>query len=268
MKSRLYLYEQIHLLSMKDDDGQPHTYNHLNLYTYVVAGAILMDLFVNGYLLVDKKQMCIPLDAKGTPEDSVLASVWQRIRKAKKPKTAKYWVMILATYEAPTRKALMRLVEKGIVEKVVTKFLFVFRKTRYPLRNHAAKHDIVRRLEDALAPETSADTQTIMLLGLIKSAKLLSNIFHEQFRRDPAALNAAIEAALQKKPLSNIVDEALDEDTRREHFADTLDISFDIFSMTSEMIDVLSDAVDSSIGDAGGGDGGDGGGGDGGGGSD
>lgn len=264
MNPQLFLYEQLQLLSMKDDSGLVHSYDAVNQGVYASGGAVLMDLLMLGCITIGVNNLCTALPNRPTPTDEVLAKALSRIEKAKKPKDAKYWVLIFSTYDTPYRKAVKHLIAKEVVGLEKKKTWVFFTKTRYPLHNTALKQSLIKKLETAIEPESSPDIETLTLLGLVKSAKLLPYIFPEHFRDNPNELTAKVEEALKKKPQDNFVEGALEDDRKRQEMFEALEMSLDALAIA---LDVIGDAVDSSIGDAGG-DGGDGGGDGGGGGSD
>jgi hypothetical protein len=256
MEPHLYLYEQLQLLSMKDDTGLVYSYDAINQGIYTSGGAVLMDLLMQGGIAISDKNHCFSLPNRPSLNDEVLEKALSRIEKAKKTKDAKYWVQIFATYDTPYRKAIKHLIAKDVVRLDKQKTWGFFSKTRYPLQNVALKQGIITNLEAALDPISPSDRETLILLGLVKSAKLLPHVFPRHFRENPTELIAKVETALKKKPQDNFVEGALEDDQKRQEMFEAIEMSLNTLAFA---LDSVLDAVDSSIGDAGG-DGGDGGG--------
>jgi hypothetical protein len=259
MKDTLYLYEQLQLLSMRDEDGKPHDYNLTQRVGYALAGGALMDLLLGGYIGLDEKKNCIP--KQHTAPNVTLNSFLQRIAKAKKPKDAKYWVQILYTYNTTSGRLLQSLIDRGIVRKELRKQWKIFTVKRFPVTDIAAKQAIINRLENLLGTEEPPEYETLVLLSLVKSARLIQYVFPERFRNNPTALDNDVRAALKKQPHGTFTDEAIEDAERRQEIMEAMEVSLDMLMVA---VDVISDAV-GSFGDAGG-DGGSDGGGDGGGG--
>lgn len=269
MNTHLFLYEQLQLLSMRDEDGTLQNRNLVQRVIYALAGAVLMDLISGGFVVLDKEKKCIAKQSK-VLEDEALNAVLQRIARAKKPKMAKYWVWNIFAYSTSPEKLLKSLIAKGIVRQELRKEWIIFTMKRFPIKDIAAKQAIIGRLEQLIAStepqQPMQEYGTLVLLSLVKSARLLPYVFPERFAKNPDGLEADVEAALKKTPTyRNFTDEAIEDAYRRQEVFENLGMALESLAFT---VDAVSDAVDSSA-DAGGGDGGsDGGGGDGGGGSD
>ncbi|MCU0426254.1 MAG: GPP34 family phosphoprotein [Candidatus Kapabacteria bacterium] len=248
MTSPLALYEQVQLLSMKDDTGLVHNFDVLNATAYAVAGAVIMDLSLGGWLRFDNEGYCQIVPDKKAPDDAVLRAVLQRIAKSETLYAAKDWIPFIQLREHPERAAITSLIAKGVV-RLERKWGF-FSKKRYPLKNVTLKKELLSSLTDALKSHSQPAFRTIVLLGLVYSARLSPYIFPAQFRSNPDALYAAIKATLKKKPVDNGVEGALmqrpEDDTDDTIYVETVD-SFDAFYWS---VDSLYDAVSESISDA------------------
>jgi hypothetical protein len=254
MQDSLYLYEQLQLLSMRNEDGKPHNYNLIQRMGYALAGGALMDLLLGGYIGLDEKKNCIP--KQQTAPNVTLNACLQRIAKAKKPKDAKYWVQILYAYNTSSGQLLQSLIDKGIVRKELRKKWKFFTVKRFPIADIAVKQEVINRLENVLGTDEPPEYATLVLLSLAKSARLIPYVFPERFHHNPTALDNDVQAALKKQPHGNFTDEAIEDAERRQQMLEAMEVSLDALLIA---VDVISDAVDSSAdagGDGGGGDGG------------
>ena len=253
METTLYLYEQLQLLSMRDEDGKPHNYNLSQRVGYALAGAALMDLILGAYVAFDNGKNCV-VQPQSCP-DAVLGAVQRRIAKPKKPKDAKYWVQILYAYHTSSARLLGGLVTKGVIRLELRKKWKIFTLKRYPLIDFAAKQAVVSRLEKVIVSTEPPEYAALILLSLVKSARLLPYIFPERHKNDPTGLENDVQVALKKQPYGNFTEEAIKDAERREEMLESLEVALDTLTIA---MDAIADAVDASA-DAGG-DGGDGGG--------
>jgi hypothetical protein len=265
--SSLRLYEQVYLLSVQNHNGKPHDYSTLMRQQYAMAGAALMELMTNGHIRFDESQRCIPARETTPPDDLVLSAALERIRKAKKPHDAKYWVQMIHAYFLPYGKALRNLVEKGVIRLDRETKWKIFPIKRYSVERPEIKDDIVQRLEEAIrttphnakTPNATNDderTRDIILLGLVRSAGLIPYVFPARAATDKEALESDVETALRRKPTFNAADEALEEaEKRKERALEAIEISLEVIDNLTFALDAIADAVDASA-DAGGGDGG------------
>ena len=258
METTLYLYEQLQLLSMRDEDGKPHNYNLSQRVGYALAGAALMDLVTGGYVAFDHNKNCV-VQPQSCP-DAVLGAVQRRIAKPKKPKDAKYWVQVLYAYHTSSARLLGGLVAKGVIRLELRKKWKIFTLKRYPLIDFAAKQAIISRLEKVIVSAEPPEYAVLILLSLVKSARLLPYIFPDWHKNNPTGLEEDVQTALKKQPYGNFTQEAIEDAERRAEMLESLEAALDTLTIA---MDAIADAVDASA-DAGGGDGGDGGGGDGG----
>ncbi len=262
MSPHLALYEQLKLLSMKDDTGLQLGYDMMNPAAFAVAGAVLMDLLVGNWIRYNSEKKCVVNNDKEKPNDAVLKAALERIAKQKKPQEAKNLILLLSVYEHPERKAITSLIAKDVVR--LTKTGGFFSRKRYPLQNTALKEQIIDSLRQVLRKDVqTAPLQTLLLLRLANSAKILPYIFHAEYKNNTELLKTDIQQALSKISIDDGVDAALQEQERREEMFHALEYSLDTLTVA---LDAVADAVDASSGDSGGDGGGGDGGGDGGGG--
>lgn len=254
METTLYLYEQLQLLSMRDEDGKPHNYNLSQRVGYALAGAALMDLILGAYVAFDHDKNCV-VQPQSCP-DAVLGAVQRRIAKPKKPKDAKYWVQILYAYHTSSARLLGGLIAKGVIRLELRKKWKIFTLKRYPLIDFAAKQAVVSRLEKVIVSTEPPEYAALILLSLVKSARLLPYVFPERNNSDPTGLENDVQAALKKQPYGNFTEEAIQDAERREEMLESLEVALDTLTIA---MDAIADAVDASAdagGDGGGGDGG------------
>lgn len=275
-KQALTLPEELLLLSMRDDDGKIIDPIAATSLGYSLAGAVLMELALQGHITIHPDKTCTPLSGS-VPGDALLDTslqlLVQRKAKNKKPYQAKEWVMTFYAYTSPMKRLLESLVAKGMVRLETKKTLGIFTTKRYLLANTSLKRSLERRLWDALNGTATSDARTLALLALLKSSKIAHNALcneHTGHRLEAVTFLALISTALERSrtpyPSQNLADDA-EQLLQQERAGAMLDMASDIAWLTIDIIDSLSDAIDGFTGGEGGDGGSDGGsGGDGGGG--
>ena len=173
----LFLYEEIMLLSLRDEAG---TIASGAMYNYAVGGAVIAELLLTQRIAVDqvKKKKLI---AVITPEpmNDILIDEWlKKISHSKKQKTVQDWVSRIANTRDLKHRIASQLCQRGILEMDEKTILLLFTQRVYPEVNPEPERRIIDRLENAIFTDTDdIDTRTIVLLSLAKSANLLPFLF-------------------------------------------------------------------------------------------
>ncbi len=173
MEDRLPLHEEVMLLALKDDKGSVDA--KAQFYPQIVAGAILSELLLSNIIEVspDKKQRVevvrdIPLD------NNVLNEALDKILSKKRPQPLKYWLNHLSGIPKLKNKIGQSLCEKGILDEVEVRILWVFSVTRFPEANPKVEKALIERLKDAIFSDSSkVDVRTATLISLLKKTNVL-----------------------------------------------------------------------------------------------
>ncbi|EDY84752.1 hypothetical protein VDG1235_4385 [Verrucomicrobiia bacterium DG1235] len=171
----LHLYQEITLLSLKDEKG---TVSIQNL-AQVLAGALVAELIVSKRISVtnDKKRFVDLIDPKPTG-DALLDDCLQKLAEAKRRARLQTWVGRFAAIKRLHHKAAQSLCDRGILEQTTDKVLLVFNRTIYPEVDPKPEQKILARLENAIFSEKSKlSTEDILLVSLADASGLLDQIY-------------------------------------------------------------------------------------------
>jgi golgi phosphoprotein 3 len=187
------IHEEILLLGLDDDKGKVEARASSTL-TYALAGAVVAELCLLGDLTLkhERKKVFVQANATGGTGDPVLDDCLGTIRVAKRRKQAKDWIAFFASKHQLRHRVADELVQKGILDRVEGKILFLFRSRRYPESDPRPERLITERLRDAIFDDAaSIDDRTAVLVSLAHAAKLLPIKFP---KRDLRRRKAHIEA--------------------------------------------------------------------------
>jgi len=171
------LSEEVVLLSLDDETGRP--VGRLGMAPdLALAGALLMDLALAGRIDTDRDRLWVADDAPTW--DPVLDAVLDQLLAPEVPNDARGAIMILARDISEARSALLdRLIEAGMLRRIESNALWLFRDTRHPKADGAAAEDARARLRSLLLQEELPEPRDALLLGLARAAGLLPVIFSE-----------------------------------------------------------------------------------------
>lgn len=171
----LYLYEEIMLLALKDEQGTIAT----GFVEQVVAGAILAELLLEGRISVeDTKKQRVTLINRQASGDPVIDECLDVMAAAKKPVTLQNWVHKLASIKNLRHKVAQQLCDRRILRADEDKILFLFNRRIYPEINPKPERKIIERMRKAVFSDGhELDARTVVLISLAKGADLLRQTF-------------------------------------------------------------------------------------------
>ena len=169
----LTFVEEIILLLLRDEDGKFIPVSRLAM-DRAIAGAVLMDLAMANRIDTDLEHLLL-LDA--TPVgDSLLDPTLAEIAKGEKHNT-RFWVEHTVQYADEIREgALVRLVERGILERQEDRFLWVFRSRRYPMIDGKAEREVKLRIMGVLFSDEIPDPRDVVIICLADACGLFRQI--------------------------------------------------------------------------------------------
>ena len=111
----------------------------------------------------------------------------QTIAAQAEPLELRVWIarLALAADQIETA-ALTSLVNRGILEKEETSFLWVFETRRYPMLDGTEEKEVKRRICDVLLSDEDPSQADAILVGLVDDARLLPHILSDAETRDSA----------------------------------------------------------------------------------
>jgi len=201
------LTEELFLLSLRDGKNSvivPHSAT----LPYALAGAMLVELTLRGNIRVENKKWVIPVDNEPVVDDERLKELLASIRSSQKPRKIAYWInQVGAKGSDLERKLLTVLLERGVLKEEKKKFLWVIPFTEYSQQDASAKYLRKQQLRDIVLGGKEADIQSVVLLSLMKSIDLLSQIFTPD---EMKAASSRIDAIVKDETIGIAVIETLD----------------------------------------------------------
>jgi Golgi phosphoprotein 3 len=173
----LFLYEEIMLLALKDEEG---TIASGSMYNYAVGGAIIAELLLSQRITVDqsKRKKLISVASPELLNDSLIDEWLMKMSSSKRRKTVQDWVSRIANTRDLKHRVAIQLCQRGILKMDEGKILILFTRRIYPEINPEPERLIIDRLYNAIFTDTNdIDARTIVLLSLAKSANILPFIF-------------------------------------------------------------------------------------------
>ena len=174
----LTIAEEILLLLLDDETGEiePVGTNVLNI---LLSGAVLMDLALQGRIDSDLEKLFV-VDATATGED-MLDSALAEIGAADETQNSRYWVVKLSDRGGEFESAAFdRLVARGIIEVVDSKFLWVFGVRRYPVIDDHEEREVKLRILDVLLSDKIPDPRDVALICLMDAGAVFDVILSER----------------------------------------------------------------------------------------
>jgi len=171
----LFLYEEIMLLALRDEQGTMA----VGFPEQIVAGAVLAELLLDGRISVEetRKQLVNVNDAKPTG-DPIIDECLERIATSKRRAALKTWVSRLASTKNLRHKAAQQLCDRRILRAKEDKVLFVFKRRIYPEIDPKPEKKIIDRLRTAIFNENAQlDPRTVVLVSLANGSDLLRQTF-------------------------------------------------------------------------------------------
>ena len=177
----LPLYEELMLIALDDEKGTSFLDS---MSVTALGGALLAELVLEGAVRISddrKKQVTVVPGSGHATGDPILAEALQKIRDAKKPKSAKHWVQKLSSMKDLRHRVARQLVAKGILTETTDKVLFVFTRTIYPETDGGPERALIARLEDAIfSSRQDLDERTVILIALAHATDLLKRVIDKK----------------------------------------------------------------------------------------
>lgn len=173
----LFLYEEIMLLALKDEEG---TIASGTMYNYAVGGAIIAELLLSQGIVVDpvKKKKLVSVVNPELLNDSLIDEWLMKMSSAKRRKTVQDWVSRIANTKDLKHRIALQLCQRGILKMDEKTILLLFTQRIYPEINPEPEQEIIDRLHNTIFTDTDdIDARTVVLLSLAKSANILPVIF-------------------------------------------------------------------------------------------
>ena len=153
------------LLLLLDDKGREFADIPMLSFKYALAGAVLMDLAIEGRIDTDETRLFV---TDPTPlEDDLLDPSLARIVESTEDHDTRYWVEQISAQAVEIREhSLARLVERGVLQREDDYFLWVFQTRRYPVINNQSIQEVKLRIMEVLFSNEIPDVRDIIIISL------------------------------------------------------------------------------------------------------
>ena len=153
------------LLLLLDDKGREFADIPMLSFKYALAGAVLMDLAIEGRIDTDENRLFV---TDPTPlEDDLLDPSLARIVESAEEHDTRYWVEQISAQAVEIReRSLARLVQRGVLQREDDYFLWVFQTRRYPVINNQSIQEVKLRIMEVLFSNEIPDVRDIIIISL------------------------------------------------------------------------------------------------------
>ena len=153
------------LLLLLDDKGREFADIPMLSFKYALAGAVLMDLAIEGRIDTDENHLFV---TDTTPiGDDLLDPTLARIVESTETHDTRYWVEQTSAQAVEIReRSLARLVQRGVLRREDDYFLWVFQTRRYPVINNQSIQEVKLRIMEVLFSNEIPDVRDIIIISL------------------------------------------------------------------------------------------------------
>ncbi len=203
-RDKLYFYEEILLLALKDEAGV----TSVAYLEQSIAGAVLAELLLTERIVIeDTKKKLVKVINPEPMNDPVLDVCFDKIKARKKGLSMQDWVAQLMGISKLFHTAAQQLCERGILKADKDKVLLFFTRRIYPEINPIPEKRIISELQMAIFSESrDVEPRTVVLISLAQSSGLLKIIFG---RKEIAARKDRIESIVAGDMSGKAVKEAI-----------------------------------------------------------
>ena len=176
--------EEIILLLLDDKGGRFVDTPSMTL-RYALAGAVLMDLALEGRIDTDPERLFV---INPTPlGDDLLDSTLERIAQCAETHAPIHWIDQTATYASGIHeRSLAHLVERGILEQEDGRFMWVFQTRRYPVIDNKTVREVKLRIMGVLFSDEIPDARDIVIISLSDVCGIFRGILSTRELKDAA----------------------------------------------------------------------------------
>ena len=170
----LSLTEELLLVALDDDTGRLIELLPFSLET-AIAAALVMDLTLAARIDTDPAQLFV-LSAAPTG-NAILDDVLARITAEPQPLSSAEWLRRLAVPGPELRdRILARLVDRGVLQSVEKRLLWVFKTRVYPPTSGLEEREVKSRVMTLLNSDEIPETRDAMLVGLLRATGIMERL--------------------------------------------------------------------------------------------
>jgi hypothetical protein len=170
----LTLAEEVLLLALDDEDGSFRPLPR-HAMEFALTSAVLMDLLLARRLDADLEQLIL---VDRTPlGDELLDPILAAIARSTERYNARRWIMVLSQEAGEIRRrALLRLVQRGVLRQSDDKLLWVLGRRRYPVLDDSEQREAKLRILGIVLGDEIPDHRDVVLVALAHAAGLFDAI--------------------------------------------------------------------------------------------
>lgn len=170
--------EEIMLLLLDDEDGKFARVPDWSL-RYALGGAVLMDLALEDRIDTDLERLIL---VDSTPlGDKLLDPMLAEIAAETETHDARFWVERAAGRAEQIREnALANLIDRSILERQESSFLWVFRSRRYPVVDGAVEREVKLRIMEVLFSDEVPDPRDVVIICLADACGIFRELLSKR----------------------------------------------------------------------------------------
>lgn len=194
-KHPLCLHHELALLVLDDSKG---TFEG-TMYQYGLAGAVLSELLLQGYIgVTDDKKSKVSIQVDQPSGDSLLDETLAKISASSKPRNLQYWVSKVASSKNLKERIAEQLCELGILRQEEGKILWIFTRKIWPELDGSYEDEIRKRMAEVMFRDTQElDERTVVLVALANGCGVLkANFAPVELRQHKARIKEISEGKL------------------------------------------------------------------------
>jgi len=202
---RLYLYEEITLLALRDKKGTLSTC----FASMGVAGALMAELLLEGRVAIDgTRKKLIEVRSRDLFGDPVLDEALRQIAASSRRASLNAWIPRLANAKNLHHRVAQQLCRRGILRADEDTVLLIFRRKIYPELNPLPERELIERMRNAIVSDSSqVDPRTMILLSLARAADLLAtSVGRDVVKAGKARIKAIVQGEATGKATREVIE--------------------------------------------------------------
>lgn len=166
--------EEVMLLLLDDKGGRFIDVPTLSL-EYALAGAVLMDLALEGRIDTDPERLFV---VDPTPlGDDLLDPILAQIVQSEGGHDTRYWIKeVTGQADAIRDGSLDRLVGRGVLRREEDRFMWVLRTRRYPIDDYQAVREVKLRIMGVILSDDIPDARDIIIISLADVCRIFEGL--------------------------------------------------------------------------------------------
>lgn len=206
MNEKLFLFEEILLLGLKDEKGTLDW--KAGFIKFAISGAIIAELLLLKKITVNENEKNkLELVDNKLVDNELLDEAIILIQNSKTKKDIKYWLNKFSGIRKIENKIANSLIQKGILKEEERKILFLFNSTVFPEVNPIPEKEIISRLEKAIFNDNeTTDIRTCILIALTYKSDILNVVFnYKEIKKRKKHIENIINGDLLSKEVGEVV---------------------------------------------------------------